>query len=84
MHKILTLDNLYQFFVEQNKSINFSAKENGSPIVVSMPANFEVSENEISKDDMNLLKFMAAIIIDGSNGGINNTLKILASSSSID
>ena len=47
MHKILTLDNLYQFFVEQNKSINFSAKENGSPIVVSMPANFEVSENDM-------------------------------------
>lgn len=47
MHKILTLDNLYQFFVEQNKSVNFSAKENGSPIVVSMPANFEVSENDM-------------------------------------
>ena len=50
MHKILTLDNLYQFFVEQNKSINFSAKENGSPIVVSMPANFEVSENGDGSD----------------------------------
>ena len=47
MHKILTLDNLYQFFVEQNKSVNFSSKENGSPIVVSMPANFEISENDM-------------------------------------
>ena len=47
MHKILTLDNLYQFFVEQNKSVNFSSKESGSPIVVSMPANFEISENDM-------------------------------------
>ena len=47
MHKILTLDNLYQFFVEKNKSVNFSSKENGSPIVVSMPANFEISENDM-------------------------------------
>lgn len=47
MHKILTLDNLYQFFVEQNRSVNFSSKENGSPIVVSMPANFEISENDM-------------------------------------
>ena len=47
MHKILTLDNLYKFFVEQNKSVNFSSKENGNPIVVSMPANFEISENDM-------------------------------------
>ena len=47
MHKILTLDNLYQFFVEKNKSVNFSSKENGNPIVVSMPANFEISENDM-------------------------------------
>lgn len=47
MHKILTLDNLYQFFVEQNKSVNFSSKESGDPIVVSMPANFEISENDM-------------------------------------
>ena len=47
MHKILTLDNLYQFFVEQNKSVSFSAKENGKPIVVSAPANFEVSDDDI-------------------------------------
>ena len=47
MHKILTLDNLYQFFVEQNKSVNFSSKESGDPIVVSIPANFEISENDM-------------------------------------
>lgn len=33
--KIMTLDSLYKFFVEQNKSFNFNSKESGSPIVVT-------------------------------------------------
>lgn len=45
--KILTLDNLYQFFVQQNQAVNFSAKESGKPIVVSIPGHFE-----LAKDDM--------------------------------
>jgi len=45
--KILTLDNLYQFFVQQNQAVNFSAKESGKPIVVSVPGSFE-----LTKDDM--------------------------------
>jgi hypothetical protein len=43
--KILTLDNLYQFFVEQNKTVNFSAKEAGVPIVVTTPGFFAESES---------------------------------------
>lgn len=38
--KIMTLDNLYRFFVEQNKSFNFSSKESGQPIVVTTNGNF--------------------------------------------
>lgn len=45
--KILTLDNLYQFFVEQNKTFNFNSKESGTSIVVSVPGNFEVEENDM-------------------------------------
>ena len=45
--KILTLDNLYQFFVNQNKAFNFSSKESGTPIVVSVPGNFEVEEDDM-------------------------------------
>lgn len=45
--KILTLDNLYQFFVEQNKAFNFSSKESGTPIVVSVPGNFKVEEDDM-------------------------------------
>ena len=43
--KILTLDNLYQFFVEQNQTVNFSAKESGSPIVVKT-SGFFAEEND--------------------------------------
>ena len=45
--KILTLDNLYQFFVEQNKSVDFSAKESGVPIVVKTNGFFEANEGDI-------------------------------------
>ena len=41
--KILTLDNLYQFFVEQNQTVNFSAKDTGAPIVVTTPGFFAES-----------------------------------------
>lgn len=44
--KILTLDNLYQFFVEQNKTVNFSSKESGSPIVVTTNGNFAEEQND--------------------------------------
>ena len=45
--KILTLDSLYQFFVEQNKSVNFSVKNSEKPIVVSIPGNFEQSSDDM-------------------------------------
>lgn len=38
---------------------------------------FEVSKNEISKDDLELLEFVASVIIDSSKGGIENALKDL-------
>ena len=45
--KILTLDNLYQFFVEQNKTINFSSKESGVPIVVKTNGFFAQEESDM-------------------------------------
>ena len=38
---------------------------------------FELSKNEISKEDLELLKFLAKIVIDGSKGGLENALKDL-------
>lgn len=45
--QILTLDNLYQFFVEQNKTVNFSSKESGQPIVVTTNGFFEAEETDM-------------------------------------
>ena len=45
--QILTLDNLYQFFVEQNQTVNFSSKESGKPIVVTTNGFFETDETEM-------------------------------------
>lgn len=46
-NRILTLDNLYQFFVEQDKTVNFSAKENKGPIVVATEGFFDIKENDM-------------------------------------
>lgn len=43
--KILTLDNLYEFFVQQGKNFNFN--DNKSPIVVSVPGTFAASEDDM-------------------------------------
>ena len=45
--KILTLDDLYQFFVEQNKTYSFNSKESGTPIVVSLPGTFAETEDDM-------------------------------------
>ena len=45
--QILTLDSLYQFFVEQNKTLNFSSKDAGKPIVVTTNGYFETDETEM-------------------------------------
>lgn len=45
--QILTLDNLYQFFVEQNKTVNFSSKESGKPIIVTTNGFFEADETDM-------------------------------------
>lgn len=42
--RILTLDDLYKFFVAQNKSFNFNSKESGEPIVVTTNGFFESKE----------------------------------------
>ena len=38
---------------------------------------FELSINEVSKEDLELLKFVAGIVIDSSKGGIENAIKDL-------
>lgn len=44
--KILTLDDLYQFFVQQNQTVGFNSKESGKPIVVTTNGYFESEEDD--------------------------------------
>ena len=44
--KILTLDNLYEFFVQQNKNFNFNSNDS-NPIVVNVLGNFEAEDTEM-------------------------------------
>lgn len=43
--KIMTLDDLYMFFVQQNKSFNFNSKESGDPIIVTTNGLFATEED---------------------------------------
>ena len=45
--QILTLDNLYQFYVQKNETISFSSKESGMPIVVTTNGFFEADESDM-------------------------------------
>ena len=63
--KIMTIDSLYKFFVEQNKSFNFNSKESGSPIVVKTNGTFAESKS----DDMpGMLKLKNCHIDTNRNG----------------
>ena len=42
--QILTLDNLYQFYLQKNETITFSSKESGKPIVVTTNGFFEAND----------------------------------------
>ena len=64
--RILTLDDLYKFFVEQNKSFNFSSKDSGEPIVVTTNGLFE--SKEVDMPGMLGLKLKVCHIETNRNG----------------
>ena len=45
--RLMTFDDLYEFFVEQNKTFNFNSKESGTPIVVSLPGVFAATDDNM-------------------------------------
>ena len=47
MGRILTLDDLYQFYVEKNQSTTFSSKTAGSPIVVAINGLFATEDDDM-------------------------------------
>ena len=65
--KIMTLDSLYKFFIEQNKSFNFSSKESGSPIVVTSNGHFAKAKDD-SMPGMLKLKLKNCHIDTNRNG----------------
>lgn len=46
MKKILTFEDLYNFYFTQNKTCNFSSKESGYQIAVQVPASLNFKKNE--------------------------------------
>ena len=44
---LLTIDDLYKFFVDQNKNVSFSVKETKTPIIVSVPGTFAKEEEDM-------------------------------------
>ena len=45
--QILTLDSLYQFFVDKNETVSFSIKDSGKPIVVRTDGFFEADDDDM-------------------------------------
>ena len=66
--KILTIDDLYNFYLNKNKSCNFSSKDTGYQLSVQIPANFEVEETE----DNSLLYCKVKLMHSGSNRNRSN------------
>ena len=64
--RILTLDDLYKFFVVQNKSFSFNAKESGDPIIVTTNGFFE--SNKVDMPGMLGLKLKVCHTETNRNG----------------
>lgn len=45
-NRILTIDDLYDFYSKQNQSCNFSSEESGYQLLVRVPTQFEGTEDE--------------------------------------
>ena len=67
--KLLTLDDLYNFCVSQNKMYSFDSKDSGYQIAVQIPANFEVDKNT---EDDTLLFCTVKIMHSGENRNHSN------------
>lgn len=66
--KLLTLDDLYSFYLEQNKTCKFSSEESGYQLSVQVPAYFEVSDEE----DDSLLFCTVKLMHSGENRNHSN------------
>lgn len=67
--KLLTIDDLYSFYLEQNKTCKFSSEESGYQLSVQVPAYFEVSDDE---EDDTLLFCTVKLMHSGENRNHSN------------
>lgn len=67
--RLLYLEDLYSFYLEQGKSYNFDAKESGYQLSVQIPASFEVKDEV--KDD-SLLFCKVKLMHSGENRNHSN------------
>lgn len=75
MKKLLSLNDLYEFFVSQNKNVKFSAKEENKHIVVHInePFKFEASED----DELNLYTNLRLCHIDENRNGSSISKEVM-------
>jgi hypothetical protein len=62
--KLLTLDDLYNFYFVQNKNCTFSSKDSGYKLSVQVPAQFEINAEQ---NDNSLLFCKAKLMHSGEN-----------------
>ncbi len=68
--RLLTLDDLYNYYSTHSRSTHFSSKDNGSPIVVQVPGNLLFDTDDSSAEG--LLPVVLQACHTGKN--INNTI----------
>lgn len=85
MKKLLTLDDLYNFYVNRNQSLKFNAKESGQPLVVQVPANITSFSNdeENMNDSLVPVHLKACHTEKNRNGSYISESKMKANLSSI-
>ena len=66
--KMLTLDDLYDFYANKNKSIHFSAKNDGDRIVVSVPGMLNFDESNKDTEGLTPVTLQACHILKNDNG----------------
>ena len=62
--RILTLNDLYNFYFSKNENCNFSAKETGYKLSVQVPAQFEINSEQ---NDDSLLFCKVKLMHSGEN-----------------
>lgn len=62
--KLLTLDDLYSFYLNKNENCNFSSKETGYKLSVQVPAQFEIN---LEQNDDALLFCKVKLMHSGEN-----------------